>query len=78
MRIKDFVKCNLNNLFYREYRLRRKVRRHLLPYYKEAFPVGKNTNKMIVFMADGRKQIKALPSLPAMSRSIAGCFHKEI
>lgn len=55
MRIKDFVKCNLNNLFYREYRLRRKVRRHLLPYYKEAFPVGKNTNKMIVFMADGRK-----------------------
>jgi anthranilate synthase component 1 len=54
MRIKDFVKCNLNNLFYREYRLRRKVRRHLLPYYKEAFPVGKNTNKMIVFMADGR------------------------
>lgn len=48
MRIKDFVKCNLNNLFYREYRLRRKVRRHLLPYYKEAFPVGKNTNKTIV------------------------------
>lgn len=55
MRIKDFVKCNLNNLFYREYRLRRKVRRLLLPYYKEAFPVGKNTNKTIVFMADGRK-----------------------
>ena len=24
------------------------------------------------------KQIKALPSPPALSRSIAGCFHKEI
>lgn len=55
MGLKDFIKCNLNDLFYREYRLKRKVRRHIAPYYTVLAPVGENKDKMIIFMADGRK-----------------------
>ncbi len=61
MRIKDFVKCNLNNLFYREYRLRRKVRRHLLHLTRRAFLSGKIRNKMIVFMAMEGKVMEDWP-----------------
>lgn len=56
MGLKEFIKRDLNNLFYREYRLARKVRKYLSPYYSEHAPVGKNKNKMIIFMADGRKK----------------------
>lgn len=55
MGLKDFIKCDLNNLLYREYRLNRKVKRHLAPYYSEKAPDGKNEKKIIIFMADGRK-----------------------
>lgn len=56
MGLKEFIKRDLNNLFYREYRLVKKVRKHLSPYYSEHAPIGKNENRMIVFMADGRKK----------------------
>lgn len=56
MGLKDFFKRDLNNLFYREYRLKRKVRRYLAPYYSEQAPVASNEKKVIVFMADGRKK----------------------
>lgn len=56
MRLKDFIKRDLNNMFYREYRLRKKVRRYLAPYYSEQAPAAVNKKKIIIFMADGRKK----------------------
>ncbi|MDD3039670.1 hypothetical protein [Bacteroides sp.] len=56
MGLKDFIKSDLNNLLYREYRLNRKVKKHLSPYYSEQAPAGKNEKKIIIFMADGRKR----------------------
>lgn len=56
MGLKDFIKSDLNNLLYREYRLNRKVKRYLSPYYNEQEPVGKNEKKIIIFMADGQKK----------------------
>lgn len=56
MRLKNFVKGDLNDLFYREYRLKRKVKRHLIPYYTEQAPLPCNKEKIIIFMADGRKR----------------------
>lgn len=51
-----FIGSELNDLFYREYRLRRKIKRHIAPYYDNQQPFALNTNKMIIFMADGRKR----------------------
>lgn len=56
MGLKDFIKRDLNNLFYREYRIRRKVRKYLMPGYSVNVPLCQNEKKIIIFMADGRKK----------------------
>ena len=56
MGLKKFIKRDLNNLFYREYRIQRKVRKYLMPSYTLSAPLCRNEEKIIIFMADGKKK----------------------
>ncbi|MCD7973191.1 MAG: hypothetical protein LUG18_11100 [Candidatus Azobacteroides sp.] len=53
-KIKEFVKADLNFLFYRSYRQTRKAKRHLFPFYHSSDPVATNKEKMIIAMMDGK------------------------
>ncbi|MEG2150383.1 MAG: hypothetical protein RRY36_04085, partial [Bacteroidaceae bacterium] len=79
MGLKDFIKCDLNNLLYREYRLNRKVKKYLSPYYTEQAPAGKNKKKIIIFMADGRKSHGGLADrLRGMISTYKYCLEHEV
>jgi len=53
-KIKKYINTEISYLFFREYRFRRIVRRHLSHDYTLNAPSAKNTRKMIVYMADGK------------------------
>ena len=55
MNLKKFIKCKLNNLFYREYILKRKTDKYLAPFYNREAQIASNVDKQIIVMVDGRK-----------------------
>lgn len=55
LRLKYFIKVNLNYLFFREHRFKREVRRHYLPYYTTEAPTAKNERRMVISMYDGKR-----------------------
>lgn len=50
------LKAAVNDLFFREMRFKREVRRHLLPYYTDRAPAARNARKTVVAMYDGRRR----------------------
>lgn len=53
--IRKFLKIKFEYLFFREYRFRREVKRHYLPYYSHDAAKAKNEQRMVVSMYDGKR-----------------------
>lgn len=53
--IKRFFKIKFDYLFFREYRFRREVRRHYLPYYSHDAARATNDHRIVVSMYDGKR-----------------------
>lgn len=54
-RIYTFVKVDLNQLFFREYRFRRDARRHYLPLYSAIAAPARNKEPLVIAMFNGTR-----------------------
>lgn len=53
--IKKYFKTKFDYLFFREYRFKREVKRHYLPYYSHDAARAENEQRIIVSMYDGKR-----------------------